>query len=306
MPRQLRKTENGISTKSWHNLHAILATLTTIAFLAFNLEMWFNLSLLLKNRSSLDQYAPNNNNTIITNNNDDDVCNSSNFQTKPAVPLFIKWEHFLPQTHNLYFIQLGANVGKNVGSGDPIWEYVRPCHWSGAAVELVSNTYVQLKENYADVSDRVLTLNYGVSKERGYVSMQGLGGEMARIPQIVKEIPNNDDTTTYVEIVTIDDIWDKLRDRIPSTGVDILVLDVEGNEANILVHGGSNGGGELPHPKPKRILFEIAHLSTPVRDEIDESLRAQGYRQSADLIHRDEFAISNNMPAQDRLYELIE
>ena len=298
MPRQLRKTENGISTKSWHNLHAILATLTTIAFLSVNLSLL----------SRSHQYTPNN---TITNHDDDvimtTICNSSNFQTKPAVPLFIKWEHFLPQTHNLYFIQLGANVGKNVGSGDPIWEYVRPCHWSGAAVELVSNTYVQLKENYADVSDRVLTLNYGVSKERGYVSMMGLGGEMARIPQIVKEIPNNNDTTAYVEIVTIDDIWDKLRDRIPSTGVDILVLDVEGNEANILVHGGSgNGSGELPHPKPKRILFEIAHLSTPVRDEIDESLRAQGYRQSADLIHRDEFAIRNNMPAQDRLYELIE
>lgn len=164
----------------------------------------------------------------------------------------------------------------------------------------MSSTFMQLKENYADVDNRVMALNYGVSEKRGYASMKGLKGEMAHIPEIVTEVPVNT-KEDYVEIVTINDIWDKLRDRIPSTGVDILVLDVEGNEAKILAHG-----GDLPYPKPKRILFEIAHLKTPAKDDIDENLRAQGYIQSADLIHRDQYAIKHNLPAQDRLYELIE
>lgn len=295
MSRQLIKPNRSFNyshnLKSWHRVHAVIATLTTIAFVGFNLATRFG--------SSSYRRDPSPNHPPSTD--DSDVCDSSTF-AEPAVPLFVKWEHFMPQTRDLFFIQLGANVGENVGSGDPLWEYVRPCHWSGVAVELVSSTFRQLKENYADVNDRVTTLNHGVSDKRGYAGMKGLGGETARILEIVAEIPPGDAAEEYVEIVTIHDVWEKVRHRIPSAGVDILVLDVEGNEANIL----ARGDGELPAPKPKRILFEIAHLDRQAKDEIDDKLRAQGYRQSADLIHRDEFAIRNNMPAQDRLYELIE
>ena len=40
------------------------------------------------------------------------VCDSSTF-SPPEVPLFIKWEQFMPKTRDLFFIQIGANVGKN-------------------------------------------------------------------------------------------------------------------------------------------------------------------------------------------------
>jgi FkbM family methyltransferase len=225
------------------------------------------------------------------------ICDSSTF-SPPEVPLFIKWEHFMPKTRDLFFIQIGANVGKNVGSGDPIWEYVRPCNWSGVAVELVPDTFLKLKTNYVDMeaSKRVVTLNYGVSDKPGYAKISG-HGETASIGSAVVADKEQVERDGLVEIVTITGLWDRIKDHIPSSGVDILVLDVEGNEGNILARE------NLPFPRPTRVLFEIAHLSVREKDEIDENLRSQGYRQSADLIHRDRLGLT--MPPQDRLYELI-
>jgi hypothetical protein len=104
------------------------------------------------------------------------------------VPLFIKWEDYLKfKTRDLYFIQIGATEGegsKNVGSSDPILEYVRPCYWSGADVdvELVPDTFLKLKTNYADMEalNRVMTLNDVVSNKFGYAKING-SGEMAYI-----------------------------------------------------------------------------------------------------------------------------
>jgi FkbM family methyltransferase len=206
------------------------------------------------------------------------------------------------RTRDLFFIQVGANVGKNTGSGDPIWEYVRPCNWSGAVVEPALDTFTNLKINYQDLidADRVFAFNLGVSNKHGYTKMLGRG-EAASLSGEMSESLNQfgDDNSLVVEVVTIAEIWDKLKSRIPSSGVDILVLDVEGNEANILALE------EFPHPRPTRILFEIAHLNLDTKDKIDEKLRSQGYRQSADLVHRDSHAITHNLPAQDRLYELV-
>lgn len=91
------------------------------------------------------------------------------------------------KTRDLYFIQIGATEGegsKNVGSSDPILEYVRPCYWSGADVdvELVPDTFLKLKTNYADMEalNRVMTLNDVVSNKFGYAKING-SGEMAYI-----------------------------------------------------------------------------------------------------------------------------
>ena len=111
-----------------------------------------------------------------------------------------------------------------------------------------------------------------MTDKNGHAEIKG-GGEMA--------CGKPKENENVVKIITIGQIWGKLRDHIPSTRVDILVLDVEGNEANVLACG------ELPDPKPSHILFEIAHLSIEVKDEIDEKLCFQGYSQSPDLIHRD-------------------
>jgi FkbM family methyltransferase len=66
---------------------------------------------------------------------------------------------------------------KNIGSGDPVWEYVRPCQWSGIAVEPMPDTYAKLKDNYHDLEalNRVVTLNLGVSNSSGYTTMVGGG-----------------------------------------------------------------------------------------------------------------------------------
>jgi FkbM family methyltransferase len=203
----------------------------------------------------------------------------------------------MEKTRNLYFIQVGANIGKNVGGGDPVWEYVRPCHWSGVVVEPMPETYATLKVNYHDLEalNQIVTLNLGVSKSAGYTEMLG-GGETASLSTEMKQ---EKEGSMMVEVVTLKQLWGRVKSHIPLTGVDILVLDVEGNERNILAED------DLPHPLPTRILFEIAHVTQEDRDIIDAKLRLQGYRQSADLIHRDTFAMENNLPAQDRLYELI-
>ena len=53
------------------------------------------------------------------------------------------------------------------------------------------------------------------------------------------------------------------------------------------------------------VLYEMIHLKDDQRDKIDQRLKQQGYVWRNDLIHMDKLARSWNMPAQDRLYELV-
>ena len=93
-------------------------------------------------------------------------------------------------------------------------------------------------------------------------------------------------------MLTVHDVWPR-----PS-GASILVIDAEGTESLIL------GRGILPHPAPRLILFEHAHLSTEDQGLIHRNLVRQGYVKLEDLRHRDRAATSRNDAAQDRLYGL--
>ena len=79
--------------------------------------------------------------------------------------------------------------------------------------------------------------------------------------------------------------------------MDLLVVDVEGYEERVLALQ------DMPHPKPRLVLYEMIHLKDDQRDKIDQRLKQQGYTRN-DLIHMDKLARSWNMPA-DRLYELV-
>lgn len=224
-----------------------------------------------------------------------DPCHSSNFR-RVQTPLFIRWEEWnsfnddKPATaavppHDWYIIQLGGNVGLNIGGGDPVWEYVRPCHWQGAILEPQPDVFAQLQANYADVAPRIQTLPWAISNLAGNFSMRG-GGEQAGIN--IRQ-PGN------ISVYTLQDLWNYLQPPV----VHALVVDVEGHEERILYYQ------DIPSPKPRLILFERKHLTSFQLDRIDLGLERQGYQFQTDLRHMDDLARRSNAPPQDRLYALV-
>lgn len=215
------------------------------------------------------------------------ACQASAF-TNVETPLYIKWEEWQGGAAPLdfYIVQLGGNQGRNVKGGDPVWEYVRPCHWRGAILEPVAFAFSKLQKNYADVADRIQTLQMAVSNTTGTMSIKGMN-EMARMVPLGQgrgEVP----------VVTLRDLWTKLQ----PTKVDALVVDVEGHEVACLADQ------DLPSPKPRFILLEIKNLNEEERQRIDDALKRQGYLHRADLFHKDKKAIENHDPPGDRLYSL--
>lgn len=222
-----------------------------------------------------------------------DPCHSSNFR-RVQTPLFIRWEEWnsfvndkptAAPPHDWYIIQLGGNVGLNIGGGDPVWEYVRPCHWQGAILEPQPDVFAQLQANYADVAPRIQTLPWAISNQQGNFSMRG-GGEQAGIN--IRQ-PGN------ISVHTLQDLWNYLQPPM----VHALVVDVEGHEERILYYQ------DIPSPKPRLILFERKHLTTFQLDRIDLGLKRQGYEFQTDLRHEDDLARRSNAPPQDRLYALV-
>lgn len=212
-------------------------------------------------------------------------CHSSQF-VNVTTPLFVVWEDYeKAPPFDWYVIQAGGNVGLNVGGGDPVWEYVRPCRWRGLVLEPQPQVFQQLERNYADVPD-IHTLNLAVSDQSGFMSMRG-AGETASLN------PNSKDGD--VQVVTLPELWEKYKPE----RVDVLVVDIEGNEENVLFKA------PIPSPKPRYILFEMIHLKPEVKDRIDQALYSQGYVRRDDLKHMDKTARSRNAPPQDRLYSLL-
>ena len=81
--------------------------------------------------------------------------------------------------------------------------------------------------------------------------------------------------------------------------MDLLVVDVDGYEERVL-HFIRHAPSQVP-----MVLYEMIHLKDHQCDKIDQKLKQQGYVWRNDLIHMDTLARSWNLPAQDRLYELV-
>ena len=128
-------------------------------------------------------------------------------------------------------------------------------------------------------------MGISISDQPGNFSLRG-GGETASLGN----------SNGNIVVKTLQQLWDDLQ---PLTRVDVLVVDVEGHEERVLALQ------DMPHPKPRLILYEMIHLKDQQRDKIDQKLKQQGYVWRNDLIHMDNLARRRNFPAQDRLYELM-
>ena len=166
------------------------------------------------------------------------TCNSSQFKNV-TVPLFIKWEEWAQEQEgrekppiDFFAVQIGGNIGKNVGGGDPIWEYVRPCHWSGVILEPQPAVFAQLQANYADVRDRIQTYNWAASNQSADAMGMCGGGENALLMDRSKyrcARKRRDNDHTNIRVVTLSELWAHAVLPTQTPTVHVLVVDVEGH-----------------------------------------------------------------------------
>lgn len=208
-----------------------------------------------------------------------------------SVPLFVRWEQYVPEyldsASNVTFVQIGANCGKNsrrcaVG-GDPVWEYATRCGWRGISVEPVSSAFNELVVNYRPYPlvqpMRVLVTH------RDDVHTIHVRGETS---QALHNGAADGKKVQSPPIRRLDKVW-------PRTAVDVLVVDAEGSEEDILVNA------TFP-TLPRLVLFEHAHLTRSALAHIRDRLQGLGYRHLAELKHQDR--IGKFMAPQDMLYGL--
>jgi len=228
------------------------------------------------------------------------------------IPLFVKWEDYVPtylsSIHNVSFVLVGASCGANVRDcaigGDPIWNYAVSCGWHGVAVEPIRRMFARLCHHYGRFSRHVTPLHALVTGFRGDVVVADRG-ETSRVVRLPQRTNNTYGTLSdrykwrashlasneeVVSSLTLRDIW-----PIPH-GAAVLVVDAEGSEKAIL------GEADLPSPLPHLVLFEFVYLSNRTQQLIDINLRRQGFIKLGDLKHRDRNAELLRLGAQDRLY----
>ena len=218
---------------------------------------------------------------------------------EPTIPLFVKWEDYvpdyLPELVGVTFVQVGANCGRNhvkcSKGGDPIWNYAASCAWRGIAIEPMRRAFELLCNNYATITPLVHPLQAVVSDRPGAVWMSRRG-EASSVITPPLPLAEGDDSRERVTALTLEDVWPR-----DNGGAAVLVIDAEGYEETILAKG------SLPRPLPQLVLFEHVHLSEAARASVDANLRRQGYSLVAELRHFDKSAVRHhNVAPQDRLY----
>jgi len=222
------------------------------------------------------------------------------------VPLFVKWEEYLQDLTNVTFVQVGGNCGMNTPrcavGGDPIWEYATMFNWSGVVLEPVPRIFEELARNYKPYPN-IFPMRAMVSNHSGRGKIQYdmgfLHGETSK--EIRPEDTPKRGTSVEVHTYTLQKLWEELLGQKRFSALqlaqrcDILVVDAEGNELKIL-------SGKIPSPKPRFILFEVAHMESHVLKSIENNLAAQGYTVCAKLKHQDPFG--KKMKPQDWLFGL--
>lgn len=182
----------------------------------------------------------------------------------------------------VHFLQVGANDGM---ANDPIREFVVSRGWHGLVVEPLPHLFARLVRNYAHchrVTPVQCAVGYGLG-ERATIyrirsdrsaAMPAWADQIASFDRdhLLKHFPESL-TASDIEEVTVPVLTlEALVQAHKIERCDLLHLDVEGFEANLLLHA------DLATLRPQLILYESAHLSAEDAMAVAARLTNLGYR----------------------------
>lgn len=196
----------------------------------------------------------------------------------------VRWEDYIDLRQPITFVQVGAHQGHD--PNDPIWAYTSRCNWRGLVIEPTAETFSKLCTNYAS-RPLVRPLRAALSDFTGVGKMQIVKqfcrpGECNLLQPLEARRRNwwrnraGTNATQEVAVMTLARVWEELRawasvGGSTLAGVDVLIVDVEGNERSVFKP-------DLPEPRPRLIMWEHKNQRPADFAAIDDRLRAQGYR----------------------------
>lgn len=196
------------------------------------------------------------------------------------------WEQYVDASHLSFFVQIGANCGTNRCAGvrgEPIWTHQMRYEWPGVVVEANPHTFLKLQANYQAYLHRVTPVNVAIGNRSNgevltlYCPGQGNStSERCTAQHKWAKLYNWTGNAVTTPVWSLADLWSR---KVKSTVVDILAIDVEGNEYDIL-------NLPLPRPRPRTIFFETTgftnnHLNPTGKEKlalVRGLLTSQGYQ----------------------------
>jgi len=190
---------------------------------------------------------------------------------------------FARSSENVYFVQIGSADGV---IGDPIRKFVKTSKWRGILVEPVPYLFEQLKQNYADDSERLTFENVAISnkEETRDFFYPALMESSSKLPiwynqlgsfsrdLILKHegaIPGLEDMLVKQPIECIS--LATLLSRNNVKRIDLLQIDTEGYDFEIVKQI------DFSHFRPKVIIYEHKHLVPQDKSECASHLQDNGY-----------------------------
>lgn len=182
------------------------------------------------------------------------------------------------------FVEVGANDGDQ---HDHLRPHIRGGGWRGVMAEPVPYVFERLRSNYGDV-EGVALANVAVGVADGdrtfYRLVEPSPEERDRLPDWYDGVGSFSLETVRGHAFAIPDIearivgeevptltLDSLCERYGLDGVDLLVIDAEGYDAELLA------SVDLARHAPRLVAYEHFHLTSTDREACRRRVQAQGY-----------------------------
>ncbi|WP_052700926.1 FkbM family methyltransferase [Loktanella sp. S4079] len=197
----------------------------------------------------------------------------------------------------LKYVQVGANDGR---LADPLFAHAKDHNFDGLLIEPSPIYYESLTQLYGQ-QPHIETLNVGVAEERGTLTLHQLhplhqgsfpnwarGCASMHRDVLVRSLSAvgdvNDEMILSVDVPV--DRLDRILEAHDALSADILIIDVEGYEANIF------RSFSLKSFRPIVIMFEFTQITDADATEIHANLARNGYRMYP--MNNDVIAIRND------------